>query len=573
MQKRNKKVKNLEKLKALLTNRKTGVLRLLSVGLLKMQVLRIVGIVAVGVLVILGMVVMNPVMDGASAANGYEQDLLNYEMAPAAVTLTMDSGVNGVIRAGDTDASMGVIKRTASLSVGTTNGYTVYLRANNANLTGKDVANSIPSVTSNSTLAQMLDRWGWYGVLGDVVADCDPLGTFKQIPITNTTLGRGGVTTETVNKKITMCFGTRVSGAKAADVYSNTVTVSVVAEPGQSSTRTFSGITTMQEMTSEICGRAAINDTTYLRDVRDNKGYWVTKLMDGNCWMSQNLDFDISTSNVTTTTSDVKTNWTSSSAYPPKVTATSLTTGGDGNTGTYSWDLGRYVTNVPTETTSCGDNTTGLGDCSMFTDVGSRTASTDPNFYRKSTYIGTDGSTCTKATNTSISMATSGVCAQYDAHYLVGNYYQWNAATAGTGATTVTNTSAVGSVCPKGWKLPDMNGVNEKGGFRYLLRQYGLATDAYSSNTVAGVSPINSNNYNIALSPVFFMRGGYINSGSSISIAGAGYEGRYWSSRAYRTDDNWTYHLSFDSNDVVPSRVNGGYLHYGFSIHCFVPTF
>ena len=46
----------------------------------------------------------------------------------------------------------------------------------------------------------------------------------------------------------------------------------------------------MQEMTSTICADAAENDTAQLTDTRDGKKYWVTKLADGNCWMTQNLD-------------------------------------------------------------------------------------------------------------------------------------------------------------------------------------------------------------------------------------------------------------------------------------------
>ena len=36
-----------------------------------------------------------------------------------------------------------------------------------------------------------------------------------------------------------------------------------------------------------------IRSTNKDKDTRDNKLYWVTKLKDGNCWMTQNLDFDM----------------------------------------------------------------------------------------------------------------------------------------------------------------------------------------------------------------------------------------------------------------------------------------
>ena len=52
----------------------------------------------------------------------------------------------------------------------------------------------------------------------------------------------------------------------------------------------------MQDMSSEICGsvnRTGEVTTTQLADIRDNKLYYVTKLKDGHCWMTQNLDLDL----------------------------------------------------------------------------------------------------------------------------------------------------------------------------------------------------------------------------------------------------------------------------------------
>lgn len=70
-------------------------------------------------------------------------------------------------------------------------------------------------------------------------------------------------------------------------------------------------ISYMQDMTSEICSDAPINDTVRLIDRRDGKYYWVAKLADGNCWMTQNLDLDLSTrQTLTPADSDVINNWT-----------------------------------------------------------------------------------------------------------------------------------------------------------------------------------------------------------------------------------------------------------------------
>lgn len=51
-------------------------------------------------------------------------------------------------------------------------------------------------------------------------------------------------------------------------------------------------IDTMQEMTADVCAASQEGDSKQLLDERDNKKYWVTKMHDGNCWMTQNLDYD-----------------------------------------------------------------------------------------------------------------------------------------------------------------------------------------------------------------------------------------------------------------------------------------
>ena len=56
---------------------------------------------------------------------------------------------------------------------------------------------------------------------------------------------------------------------------------------------TLSDLANMQDMTTEICTNSALNESKQLTDTRDSKRYQVTKLKDGNCWMTQNLDYDI----------------------------------------------------------------------------------------------------------------------------------------------------------------------------------------------------------------------------------------------------------------------------------------
>ncbi len=346
-----------------------------------------------------------------NAANGWDIDLNagGDEAEASSVTISLGTETSSVtLNAKNPSKLQGMIKKTANVTIGATDGYTIKV-SGNPNLTSG--GNTIQGVSSVTTLNQMSNRWGWYYVDGNT--NCSESASYKGMSSAGETVGSGELVS-TTTKTITMCFGAKIDASQPGGNYSNTVVISAVAQP--KTIATFGGITTMQEMTADICKAASENDTAYLRDVRDNKSYWVTKLKDGNCWMSQNLDFNISTSNVTTATSDVTSNWTSSSTYPARATVTSVTTGSTSNTGTYSWDLGNYVVINPTATTECSSNNTGLSACSgQFVAVGNRTPSTDPNFYQK---------------NGAAYTAT-----EYDTHYLAGNYYQWNAATAGTGGT------------------------------------------------------------------------------------------------------------------------------------------
>ena len=104
-------------------------------------------------------------------------------------------------------------------------------------------------------------------------------------------------------------------------------------------------------MTTKICEGSAIGDTKQLKDTRDGKYYWVSKLADGKCWMTQNLDLDLSTSiALTPTTSDVSSNWTPE--YSTAMSVTSSTLLAD-NVGQRSWSLGDYYIKTPNGTTSC----------------------------------------------------------------------------------------------------------------------------------------------------------------------------------------------------------------------------
>ena len=237
----------------------------------------------------------------------------------------------------------------------------------------------------------------------------------------------------------------------------------------------------MQEMTPEICSETTTPDIRYanvpeatLIDSRDGKSYIVRKLADGQCWMSQNLDLDLdSTKTYTSADTDIgygTYGYVGSGTAPDRVGTTS---------GRTSW--------TPTNSTQATSDTsvTWNGD-------GATDHSYDPgNIWFTDGYI----MTSTKGTN--------------DATRHIGNYYNFAAYTAGSGAsdTVVDYELMPDSICPKGWRLPqyDFNSGRKAGSFEYLFY-----------NSYGGIPA--SNYISDALQPPFsFNKTGFF-TGSAISI-------------------------------------------------------
>ena len=447
----------------------------------------------------------------------------------------------------------------------------------------------------------------------------------------------------------------------------------------------------MQGMTASICreiGTAADTNkaayestdalgnkvyTKQLRDNRDNKYYWVAKLADGNCWMTQNLDLDIPAAGL----DNVKSAIASASWKPQEATRTTsmpnrftlpctgasasnpVTINGEAYTNEsnclnadadHSWDEGQYVmiypgegnaglyigmkakeANVDTNSdgkvqdglSSFGDraevlgqtgveqagNLTSLQGSKVLTGYGvvidvsnGWKASTDPDFTSGSTYIDESGATITKTPiSTGAGEITDGLAIDYgrkvyDSHYLIGNYYQWLAATTQTVAQGLTVTEAgtkvEGSICAKGWELPTSGSYGSdtsangptynaaSGSFFNLINKTssnalitggGNGSNANVNNGYSTLSKEICTNVTtesiLTGSPMHFLRAGYVDPWASYQqVRNVGAGGHYWSSVA----DSAPYarNLYFNPADVYPSYGNDRL--YGFSVRCLM---
>ena len=416
---------------------------------------------------------------------------------------------------------------TAALSISTNNetGYSLYMATSNGKntLTSQNpgISNVISAVNGGDngvTSSNFTNNTWGYNLSQDSVSDTT---AYKAIPTANGDTALISTSSPTEADTYSLTFGTKVDTSLPSGTYSNDVVVSVVANPAY--VPSLSQIDNMQEMTSAICAASTENETTRLTDTRDGKKYWVTKLADGNCWMTQNLDLDLSTSEaLTPEDSNVTSSWT-----PANNTLTDGTQTTGDPTAEWSWNLGDYVLTTPNAGTNCGfSDISDFGDCASvgFQSVAGMTPMTDGN------------ATDVISGNT------------YNAHYHVGNHYTWNAATAGTGGADVVGEDATDSICPKGWQLPTSNNSNP-GSFQALTNAYSISSNAAGSTALVSA-------------PLYFVRSGYVISGS---LRRAGYYGAYWSSTA-SSDTSNAYELSFYSGSVNPSFSD--YRYYGFSVRC-----
>ena len=395
-------------------------------------------------------------------------------------------------------------------------------------------------------------------------------------------------TDSTLGSLVETTYAAKVSLSQAADTYVGKVRYTMVHPNTNVDTGTpfdiaflmagkerdtATGLYKMQDMTPAICNSvsmptdatAATTQETKLVDIRDGKTYWVAKLLDGNCWMTQNLDFDITgpldstTTNLTVageapyTDGYVKDPSTNIITWTPASTAVTIHTGRDktgpdgeinygtnagkwanSNNAPYSVDPGEwYQTGTYFASSVCND----------------KSWSTGCNFLNSAKNTAQDGVTALTTYFRQTPYADNGT------HGAIGNWYNWNAAVAAndtsalsTGGITVNN-----SVCPAGWGLP-ANG------------KYEIVNTNYNSGAISG-----SLDAGLFAAPLYLVRGGFIYTNGSPAVStlyDAGRFGYYWSSTTY--SDTNGYNLSFRSANVKPD--NNYYRGDGFSVRCLLRT-
>ncbi len=459
----------------------------------------------------LGIALLNPLVGAsvyAEEAEDYGIDTQALSSSIVRISFSPASGSTSLtpITSAGQSAQINV---KATVSVANSGGYSVYLKSNSQNLVGVNNPNNvIPGIAGSTTYDNLsTNTWGYASAEGTAVPEG---ASYKAISVS----GQGDKIAENASNKIVsdtkeimLSFAAKIGDDMPADTYESTVTMSVVSSPVQLAV---GDIADMQQMTSEICENTAPSVSKQLRDVRDGKYYWVSKLADGKCWMTQNLDLDIKTADGALNEDNVVPTegvWPEASLSDydevPRAKVYATSTIADSNTiynspaNMYSWSLGNVRITKPDESSDCGSAKHDASDCTE-------------QFTTYDTPTSADG--------------------DINAHYLLGNHYAWGTVTAGSGSVA-TGEQAGSSICPKGWRLPTSGTGGE---FEVLVAKLG------------GTSSTD----NVTEAPFYGVRGGYVRQTVAF-FEHAGNNGTYWSSTIYSPDGGLAYLLSFNGDTAV----------------------
>ena len=506
---------------------------------------------------------------------------------PVSCTLTshINSGEEHTISmvSGTYEDDIGITTFTTSCN--DPNGFVVYANGNTDDAEGNNKLTSILGSTydipSGTATSGDTSQWAMKLTAINATTPSDTptivpgYDAYSAIPTSWTKVAYkgAGTTNMDIGSSFTTTYAIYLKGTQPASTYSGQVKYimlhpSTAAEPtdtlehafalaGKSKVQVTDPITRqsgsfykMQDMTTNICESTTLVDeqnTLQLVDTRDNKLYWVTKLQDGHCWMTQNLDLDLTSGiALTSETTDLNDN-SLSGAYR-------LHYSYDSNTKVISW--------LPQNTTRNYTTSTGT----TWTGSHTKAYSLNPGVW----YWNTNDNTlnCNYLTTTCEDFAQTPY-SNNGAHGAVGNYYNWSAAIASDDSSSLTegtydniNNNPHNSICPKGWRLPTVS--NQQSSIINSTNEFARLNNLYNEDKT---------NTDLAWvkAPLWFVRSGYIGYNGLDNIVNS--TASYWSSTDYSYNGVYggAYKLNFSKSGISTANHAAGYFDgkfLGISIRC-----
>lgn len=422
-------------------------------------------------------------------------------------------------------------------------GYRLYMNSGSTNLTqtAPQQTATIPTLPEKSGGYSEADftnnRWGY------------------KLPSTNYLSFNGNAeimsNSSTTNQdSTTITFATKVDTEQLAGLYE--MTLNFIAIPFYQSP-TINDIHYMQDFRylpdtekNNLINQMPEGEQYQLTDARDGNKYWVSKLADGNVWMTQNLDFIIDTTKT----------------YTHEDT-----------------DLG-YTINDINETWQPGETLSTIGTIPNYTDMATVQNFQLSQYYPAQAeagdnYVVYDSQSQSSTIYHSLdSCIESGRTKNECEHYHVGNYYNWNTAVATNDSSAYITQyySMPNSICPAGWKLPQ--GLTKNGDtviktdYNTLFNLSGIATgeDLVSGQRI----PWTSNGKNLySNAPYYFTWTGQIAKDQGLKLVELGIMSRYWETSVMDKNRVFYLHAKFGEPGPAPAGIMERGLR-AFQIRCLL---
>ena len=466
----------------------------------------------------------------------------------------------------DSEHSASIVNGRYEEGIGTTtlstfcndkNGYSVYAIGDSLNSEGNNTLvsdiNSNYDIPSGTATSGDTSNWAMKLSLkaGDISTTppsiIDPFTNYSTVPTYWTRVATISASTTDMEKgsSFTTTYATYISPTQAAGTYLGQVKY-LLTHP---STVPPTSAYIMQEVADWEDELTNEGDSVVAFDNRDGKSYWVTRLADGNLWMTSNLDLDIGGTNtapLNSNNTDISTTASGSGIYSAGYTE---------QDGVWTWSpvstaitSSYYISGTSVKPSAWPTNNYTTPYSAEGGDTYYYTSNTTGNDTRYNSL-----QACKNASH------TEDECK----HYFAGNYYNWSAAIASNNSTNIGSTAeeiASNSICPKGWRLPNASQTdNVNNEFGRMLYEEGITAALSNGNESVGYATGGFNK--LRSNPYYFVRSGSIYGGTLTDPSVYGF---YWSSTV--SSSTYAYSLSFSGTDIYPARNYSRFT--GRSVRC-----
>ena len=401
-------------------------------------------------------------------------------------------------------------------------GYTLSANVNDENLVHSNNVDTFSSIDTNAGLASLDDSdesniWG-YSYKNNIAStptwsNYSGLSNSANKVLFNTDSNSSG--------SIDFKIAAKASDTQPSGAYTGTINFTATTKPMPKTIQDIAYMQTFAELDAvdlaSVKSSMILNNAYILKDIRDEKEYYVTRLEDGNVWMTQNLDLDLD-SNRTYTHYDTDLGWDNSDKLDMNVT----------------WQP------IHSTIDFTGDTVDGWVD--SYTEP----YSANPGDVYYHTSNSDAGDIKYNSLQECISAGHNGCT-----HYHAGNYYNFSAAIASNNSESITR-EAPDSICPAGWRLPKTSSND----FSKLLSNSGIIDESSHYMTDGFI--------NIRKSPLYFVRSGQNNA----NLINASVEGSY----IYGNRNSYIqvpFVLRFGASVIYSSYAGWAYpTNFGRSVRC-----